>query len=177
MLTVLAQCWQRISAIFQLSDGNGILASGPSLQKLIQAIFDSHVQGFLQADAHALFNQLESSTKARIFAQAIAGFLSVARRLTAGGEVTAEMFNREVQLFTESDQRVAMLQTIEQSDLFSHCYLADQISGLILEAIDPKDGNIGTGTEETEHLLTWATELEVHRNMGLPWGFSFIPVN
>jgi len=174
---VLAQCWQKISGVFQLSDENGILATDSSLQRLLQAIFDSQVQGFLQPDSHALFSQLESSTKARIFAQAIAGFLIVARRLTAFGEATVEVFNREVQLFTESEQRAAMLATIEQSDLFSHCYMADQISHLILDAIDPKEGKLGATTEETEHMLTWATELEVHRNMGLPWGFSFIPVN
>jgi len=175
--TILAQCLQKISAAFQLSDKEGVFASSSTLERLIQAIFDSHVQGFLRDDSALLFAQLESSVKAQIFAQPVAGFVAVMRRLAKAGEVSTASFNRELQLWSEGPHRNAMLETIEQSDLFSHCYMTSQISDLILKASEPKQEEHEMTAEETEQMLTWATDLAPQRNMGLPWGFSIIPVN
>jgi hypothetical protein len=175
--TILNQCLQKISAVFHLPDKDGVLSSSSTVQRLLQAIFDTQIQGFLSQDSSVILSQLDRTTRAQILAQAIAGFVSVFRRLAkAGLGVTSAVFNRETQRFAESEERRALMMAIEGSNLFNNCYTESQISDLIVHAIEERERNRIILNEETEQLVSWATELP-DRDMGLPCGFTILPVN
>ncbi|CAI4215585.1 unnamed protein product [Parascedosporium putredinis] len=168
--------------------------SSPSLRLLrpsaaIDAIFDTDAKLFFE-DAPLLAN-LTPDLKASLLAQAVAGLVLLFRRLAdvlaAEDDVpflTHDLFARELDAFRHSPERIAALTAIEASSLFSHgCRSRAQVARLVSRVVERaadeqelsdmlEDAGV---TEDAAGSLGWTVERP--RNMGLPWGFSILPVN
>lgn len=92
-----------------------------------------------------------------------------------GGVVTSTLFARELELFRVSEERQAVLDAVDDSTVWEACAAAEEISRAITLAVESADdeGSVSGEVEGVGALFGF----ERPRNMGLPWGFSILPVN
>ncbi|PKS04939.1 hypothetical protein jhhlp_008305 [Lomentospora prolificans] len=155
--------------------------------QVIDAIFDTDAKLFFE-DAPLLAN-LTSDHKASLLAQAIVGLVLFFRHLADAlkseeqAYVTSYLFAKELESFRLSEERIAALNAVESSSLFAACRSRKQIDKLISRVVERafneqelsdmlEDAGVN---EDAVGSLGWA--IERPRNMGLPWGFSILPVN
>ncbi|KAF4458851.1 hypothetical protein FALBO_14405 [Fusarium albosuccineum] len=140
-LEALFTTLRKISEVFELNICSEVdLNCRKILHRLLQSIFDTDTQSFLEQETSEIFAHLSSKQKARILAQAIATFTILFQRLAETGEtVSYGVLNREAQLFAESDQRSMMQNAIEENPVFENCEKKSDIADAILAAIDAEE--------------------------------------
>ncbi|KEZ38882.1 hypothetical protein SAPIO_CDS10194 [Scedosporium apiospermum] len=154
---------------------------------VIDAIFDTDAKLFFQ-DA-PLLAYLTPDLKSSLLAQAITGLVIFFRRLSDALSyeelpfITPYLFAKELESFRHSEERIAALAAVEASDLFAGCRGRGQIATLVSRVVERADDESELSDmiedahvhEDSVGMLGWAVERP--RNMGLPWGFSILPVN
>ncbi|KAK7432235.1 hypothetical protein QQZ08_001180 [Neonectria magnoliae] len=182
-LEVLFSTLQKISSTFNLDvDPELDLNCRKTLHRILQAVFDTDTQGFLEQETSDIFAHLDSPQKARILAQAIAAATIIFQRLAETGRtVTYGILNREAQLFAESDQRALMQDSIEESPVFEQCELKSDISEAIKEAMQaeesPSTPQPFASDDKLDFMFSPNAGHERPKNMGLPFGFTIMSIN
>ncbi|KAH7143589.1 hypothetical protein EDB81DRAFT_884197 [Dactylonectria macrodidyma] len=182
-LEALSSALRKISATFNLDvDPEVDLNSRETLHRILQAIFDTDTQGFLEQETSDIFAHLTSTQKDRILAQAIAAATIIFKRLAETGRtVTRGLLNREAQLFAESDQRTLMQDSIEESPVFDHCEGKSDITKAITDAIEAEESPSTPQPLVVDDKLDFNfspnSSHERPKNMGLPWGFTIMSIN
>lgn len=180
--SVLRQCLERISSVFDRQDvGRHILASDAVAHRLLGAVLGADLQVFLATSTSAPAGRPQPSddTRARILAKAVAGMVAVFSRLSKLGPgahgAVALVVERETASFALSEQRRALLDVIEKSDIFGACQTRLQVADLIVGAVEAhEDHGLVRLYEEAE--VAMATDVRL-RNEGLPSGFQFVCAN
>lgn len=160
--------------------------SSPAL--VLNAIFDTDAKLFFDGPGALLFTSLPEGSKVRLLAQAVTGlvlfFRQLAAALTESGEafVSDAMFARELEAFRESEERRAAMAAVEASTLFERCADISQVARLVVRVVERVGDEVALaemleGASDGEEGAMMTLEVERPRNMGLPWGFSILPVN
>ncbi|KAF7543938.1 hypothetical protein G7Z17_g10335 [Cylindrodendrum hubeiense] len=182
-LEALFSALRKISSTFKLDvDPEVDLNSRETLHRILQAIFDTDTQGFLEQETSEIFAHLSSTEKDRILAEAIAATTIIFQRLAdTGRTVTYGLLNREAQLFAESDQRTLMHDSIEESSVFDHCDLKSDITAAITEAMEaeesPSTPHPLAVDDKEDFMFSPNAGHERPKNMGLPHGFTIMSIN
>ncbi|KPM41059.1 hypothetical protein AK830_g5476 [Neonectria ditissima] len=183
-LEVLFSTLQKISATFKLDvDPELDLNCRKTLHRILQAVFDSDTQGFLEQETTSeVFAHLDAPQKARILAQAIAAATIIFQRLAETGRtITYGLLNREAQLFAESDQRALMQDAIEESPIFEQCKVKGDLSEAIKEAMQaeeaPSTPQPFASDDKVDFTFSSSAGHERPKNMGLPFGFTIMSIN
>ncbi|RSM12313.1 hypothetical protein BHE90_008647 [Fusarium euwallaceae] len=181
-LEALFSTLRKVSSVFNLDICSEVdLNCRKILHRLLQSIFDTNTQSFLEQETSEIFAHLSAKQKARILAQAIATFTILFQRLAEAGEkVTYGVLNREAQLFAESEQRTMMQDAIEGNPIFEDCQRKSDIADAILAAIDadesPASPQLVAADDKVDFTFSPGAALE-HKNMGVPWGFTVMALN
>lgn len=182
-LEVLFSTLYSVSSTFGLDTCPGLdLNCRATLHRILQSIFDTNTQDFLERETSEIFAHLSSKQKARILAQAIATFTIIFQRLAQTGQiVTYGLLNREAQLFAESDQRALMQDAIEESRVFEDCEKKSDIADAILEAMDAEEAASTPQPvamdDKFDYAFSPGAALEHSKKMGLSLGFSVMAIN
>ncbi|KAF5017296.1 hypothetical protein F66182_10794 [Fusarium sp. NRRL 66182] len=182
-LDALSNILHTISSVFKLNVCPNLdLNCRDTLHRILQSIFDTNTQSFLEQETSEIFAHLSSKQKARILAQAIAAVTIIFQRLAeTGQQVSWGVFNREAQLFAESDQRALMQSAIEGDRVFEDCQRKNDIAEAILAAIDadrdPATPQPVACDDKLDFMFSPSAALEHSKNMGVPWGFSIMAIN
>ncbi|KAJ4317406.1 hypothetical protein N0V84_007383 [Fusarium piperis] len=182
-LEVLFSTLRKVSAVFNLEICAEVdLSCRKILHRLLQSIFDTNTQSFLEQETSEIFAHLSAKQKARILAQAIATFTILFQRLAETGEkVTYGVLNREAQLFAESEQRTMMQDAIEGNPIFEDCQRKSDIADAILTAMDadesPASPQLVAADDKIDFTFSPGAALEHSKNMGVPWGFTVMALN
>lgn len=91
------------------------------------------------------------------------------------GVVTSALFARELELFRVSEERQAVLDAVDDSSVWEGCAATEDISRAITRAVESADDEAEVAGEVEGVGALFGFERP--RNMGLPWGFSILPVN
>jgi hypothetical protein len=180
LFTLISQTFATVRNIFSLNDPNGVLAESSSREKMLRATFDNSSIAFVTEKSGEVFADLDEHDKTCLYVQAVAGIVSIFRRLSVAGVVlSTAVFARELRLFRESEQRQAMLVMIASSSLLRTCYTKIAIAELVMAAMEQGEAAHGADAPK-EDLLSDATSWVNDRpckNMGLPWGFTIMALN
>ncbi|KAF7563442.1 hypothetical protein G7046_g688 [Stylonectria norvegica] len=180
---VLCGALRTISSTFNLDISPELdLTSRDTLHRILQAHFDTDTQAFLEQDSSEIFSHLSCAEKSRILAQSIGATTIIFRRLAETGRtINYGLFNRESQLFAESEQRTLMHDAIEESQVFEDCHFKSQVSALILEAIEAEESEATphpfASDDSLDFTLSPTAVHERPKNMGQPWGFTIMTIN
>jgi hypothetical protein len=184
LFSLLSQCFSKIKGIFNLADPLGVLAEAPTLERILNSIFDTTSLPFVTEKSARIVAGLDDHDKSCLFLQAVAGMVLVFRRLgLAGGVVSAGMLSRELQLFAECEKRRAVLEKIGASHVFSTCYTKSSVVDFVMTAIDERENgrhdSLPSDTAAADLLndsAAWVSDRPC-KNMGLPWGFTIMALN
>ncbi|KAH8683550.1 hypothetical protein BGZ61DRAFT_495936 [Ilyonectria robusta] len=182
-LEALFSALSKISATFNLTvDPEVDLNSRETLHRILQAIFDTDTQGFLEQETSEIFAHLSSTQKDRILAQAIATTTIIFQRLAETGRpITKGLLNREAQLFAESDQRTLMQDSIEESTVFARCDHKSELTKAITDAMEaeesPSTPQPLVADDKEDFMFSPNAGHERPKNMGLPFGFTIMSIN
>jgi hypothetical protein len=184
LFSLLAQCFTKMTHIFNLNDPSNILAEPAILERILNSIFDSTSVPFVTEKSVRIAAGLDDHDRSCLFVEAVAGMVLIFQRLNlAGGVISSRLLSRELQLFAESEQRRVALDKIGSSSLFSSCYTKSSIVDFLMVAIE--EGNTHHHdalplSAAGEHLLSdnvaWVSDRPC-KNMGLPWGFTIMTLN
>ncbi|KAL1843970.1 hypothetical protein VTJ49DRAFT_6374 [Mycothermus thermophilus] len=180
--SVLDQCFTKIRGFFHLADPSNLLADASSLERVLNCIFDTTSLPFVTETTVRIAAGLDDHDKACLFVQAVAGMVLLFRRLAAVGvPVSERIFARELQLFAESEQRRALLETITGSPLLGSCYTKAVLVDFLEEVIDdPTTETVLPDTTMKNDFpsdpTAWISDRPC-KNMGLPWGFTIMALN
>ncbi|KXX72822.1 hypothetical protein MMYC01_210306 [Madurella mycetomatis] len=154
---LLGQCFDRFTAIFNLEDPCNILAESSTLERILSSISTPR----LSPGMALIFQRLGS----------------------AGRELSASLLSRELQLFSESEKRRAVLEKIVGTHLLSSCYTKNAIVEFVVEAVEGSElGHYDTlplskaGEDLLSDGVAWVIDRPC-KNMGLPWGFTIMAIN
>ena len=174
----LIKTLKTIADAFELKVEAGLdLASQEVLHIVLQAMFDTDTQDFLEHESSNSFANLTPEERDRILAQAIASATAVFSRLAKTGEtITHGLLNREAQLYAESEQRSITHDAIEGSYVFDHCNSKQQISEMILEAMEAEEPASPQALAVDES-LDFSLNNTNAASMGLPVGFHVMAIN
>ncbi|KAL2129011.1 hypothetical protein VTI74DRAFT_8365 [Chaetomium olivicolor] len=180
LFTLLNQDYTKIKDIFNLDDYYSVLAEPSTLERMLGAIFDTASLGFVTEKSVRILAGLDDHDKSCLYVQAVAGMVLIFRRLrSAGPVVSPNLLSRELQLFTESEERRVVLDKIEHSSLLSNCYSKDSIVELVMAAIEEKERRhhetlpLPDGKELLNESVQWVSDRPC-KNMGMPWGFTIM---
>ena len=184
LFSLLAQCFVRFKAAFELDDAQGILSSPSRLERILCSIFDTASRAFVTDTSSRALAELDEHDKACLFVQAVAGMAMIFQRLSCvGRELSSNIFLRELQLFAESDQRQSMLDKIDASSLISSCYTTSVMVDFVMAVIEGRDTehfeglSLGKrGQDLLSDHIAWVSDRPC-KNMGLPWGFTIMALN
>jgi hypothetical protein len=184
LFSLLNQCFAKIKGIFNLNDPSNILAESSTLERILNAVFDTTSLAFVTEKSVRIVAGLDDHDKSCLFVQAVAGMVLIFQRLSMASTVlSASVFSRELQLFAESEQRRAALDKIGGSALFSSCYTKSAVVDFLMAAIDEQAGGhhdslpLNTaGAELLSDSVAWVSDRPC-KNMGLPWGFTIMALN
>ncbi|KAF4981847.1 hypothetical protein FZEAL_2426 [Fusarium zealandicum] len=182
-LEALFSTLSKISAVFNLDMCAEVdLNCRKILHRILQSIFDTETQSFLEQETSEIFAHLSSKQKARILAQAIATFTILFQRLAQTGQtVSYGVLNREAQLFAESDQRAMMQGAIEENPVFEDCAKKSDIADAILAAIDAEESPATQQPLAVDDKFDFAfspsAAVDHSKNMGLPHGLTIMAIN
>lgn len=184
LFSLLHQCFAKVRDIFNLDDPSSILAEQSSLERILNAVFDTTSLAFVTEKSVRIVAGLDDHDKTCLFVQAVAGMVLVFRRLSmAATMLQPSVFSRELQFFAESEQRRAALDKIAASSLFSSCYTKTAMVDFLVGVIDEQMGGRGDGLLRTtagadllSDSVAWAGSRPC-KNMGLPWGFTIMALN
>ncbi|KAL2108013.1 hypothetical protein VUR80DRAFT_4366 [Thermomyces stellatus] len=157
--------------------------SQPGTPALVtNAVFDTDARLFFEeaADAASLFASLTPAAKARLLAQAIAGIVLFFARLGGAleegeGVVSESLLARELELFRGAEERQAALNGLEWSRVWEACARPEEVARVVGRVVDRASDEAEVG--ELVEAGAMGFDVERPRNMGLPWGFSILPVN
>jgi hypothetical protein len=183
LFSLLSQSFAKIRDIFNLNDPSRVLAEPSTLDRVLNSIFDTTALPLVTEKSVRIAAGLDDHDKSCLFVQAVAGMVLIFRHLSTAGTVSASLLSRELQLFSESEQRRAALDKIGGSSLFSSCYTKIALVDFVMAAIDEREvrhfDTLGLGAAG-DHLLTdsvaWVSDRPC-KNMGLPWGFTIMTLN
>ncbi|KAL2268792.1 hypothetical protein VTJ83DRAFT_3638 [Remersonia thermophila] len=179
---ILDRCFAKIRGFFHLADTSNLLAEPSSLERVLSCIFDATSLPFVTETTDRIAAGLDDHEKACLFVQAVAGMVLFLRRLAAAGVAVSEpILARELQLFAESEQRRALLETVATSPLLRSCYTKAVLVDFLEEAIDdPTTENLLPETTMKNDFPSdpeaWVNDRPC-KNMGLPWGFTIMALN
>ncbi|KAL2163305.1 hypothetical protein VTH06DRAFT_5362 [Thermothelomyces fergusii] len=184
LFSLLSQCFSRIKTIFGLKDPLNILGEPSTLERILNSIFDTNSLPLVTEKTIRITAGLDDHDRSCLFLQAIAGMVLVFRRLSHTGEVVcSRLLSRELQLFAESEQRMAVLDKIGSSHVFSSCYTKSAIVDFVMAAIDDQNSRLedcfalnGAGEFLLSDNVAWVSDRPC-KNMGLPWGFTIMTLN
>ena len=187
LFSITSQVFTTAIAVFALpAESQAVLATEPSLKKLLAAIFDAEHRAFVLEDSDRILAVLDEDAKACILAQAIAGIVFVLRRLVGlhGGELTTAAFERQLRLFAGSEQRRTILDRVERSHLWGNCFAKPEILNMIMDAInvdmEQDSGRSSPVLKLEDDLLdpvAWVNEHHPTRNLGVPEGLTIMALN
>lgn len=168
---------------FHLQEDATLPLSSPSAgTHIINAVFDTDAKLLFTGPHATLFASLAPASKARLLAQGIAGIVLFLRALgeTAegeGGVVTSTLFARELEVFRGSEERQAVLDAVDDSHVWEVCAAKEDVSRAIMRAVESADEEVEVSGEVEGVGALFGFEIGRPKNMGLPWGFSILPVN
>ncbi len=178
---ILSRCFSQFSTIFGLEKGQKLLADPVNQRRVFDTIFDSDSRAFVTEDCLFMLEHLDDHAKATLLAQAVAGLVMVFERLRATDtELTDRIFSRELQLFSECEERHAMLTAIGSSPILESCYMKSQIADLITQAVKEETHDnlplMTIGEERLNDGVSWVSYRPC-RDMGLFGGFTIMAIN
>lgn len=184
LFSLLSQAFSKFATIFSLADPYAILTEQSTLERFLKSIFDTTSHAFVTEKSPRIIAGLDDRDKSCLYVQAVAGMVLLFRRLrSAGRELSASLVSRELQLFSESEQRRAVLEKIAGSHLLSSCYTKNAMIDYVLEVVDDRESGhydplplSKVGEDLLSNSVAWVSDRPC-KNMGLPWGFTFMAIN
>lgn len=184
LFSLLDQSFTKITGIFNLHDPHAILKQPSALERILTSTFDTTAHAFVTEKSVRILAGLDDHDKSRLYLQAVAGMVLVLQRLRSARTLLSPgLFSRELQLFAESEQRAAVLDTIGSSRLSGACYTRNAIVDFVLAAVEergvahhdnlPRDS---TGEDLLSDSVAWVSDRPC-KKMGLPWGFTIMALN
>ena len=88
------------------------------------------------------------------------------------------MLQDELADFRGSEEREAAVTLVEEGAVWEGCGRSEEVAGLIwgvVERVGEDEVGVAEVVEAEEGAMGF--DVERPRNMGLPWGFSILPVN
>lgn len=167
--------------IFRPRDPHNILPS--SLIRFLTSIFDTTTRGIILETESQIQERIDGHSKAVLLAQAVAGLIAIVRRLSGNGEISQGVVSRELQLYSESEERRRMLEAVEGSHLFGYCLSKREVCELIVAAVEGEDRKAmlpRTTLGEDDIFARCGVEKvggRMCQDMGLPWGFTIMAIN
>ncbi|KAK3997879.1 hypothetical protein QBC44DRAFT_314606 [Cladorrhinum sp. PSN332] len=185
--SLLTQSFSKLTEIFNLHDPDSLLSSPSTLTHVLDAILDTTSRPFANPNSELILAGLDDHDKACLYMQAVAGMVLIFERLkSADADLSPSLLARKLQLFAESNQRQAVLDTIAGSHCFSESYTRNDVVEVLVNAVQDRevhDFSFGRATPEQEEELlsvgdSWGGSSERPcKNMGLPWGFTIMALN
>lgn len=180
---LLSRCFTDFTTIMSLPDPKGVL-SASGLERMLCSIFDTASRALVTETSLAGVADLDDHDKACLFVQAIAGIAVIFERLAATRrDLSSSIFQRELQLFAESDQRPNILDKIAASSLLSSCYTASVMADFVTATMEDRETrhyeNLPLGRLGEDLLsdsVAWVSDRPCKTN-GLPWGFTIMTLN
>ncbi|KAK3320336.1 hypothetical protein B0T19DRAFT_285880 [Cercophora scortea] len=184
LFSLLEQCFAKFIQTFALNDKSGILSSPSALERVLSSIFDTDRRALVTEKSLRALTALDDRDTAALFLQAVAGMGLIFRRLNAvGPDVSRSLFARELQLFSESEDRQSMLDRIATSPLLMSCYTKNDVVSFLMTTIGdgPSSHHDGlslsaTGKDLVNENIAWVSSRPC-KNNGLPWGFTIMALN
>jgi hypothetical protein len=184
LLDLLSRCFAKFTRIFNIDDSHAVLSSPAALERMVDAIFDTQSRAFITENSLPMIAGLDDQAKACLLSQAIAGLVLIFRRLASSGvELSHGRLSKELQLFSESEQRQNMLEKIEGSHVLVSCATRNQLVSLLKNAVEDTTRKHHDelplsmlGEDLLNDGVAWVSDRPC-RNMGLPWGFTIMAIN
>ncbi|KAM7188262.1 hypothetical protein V8F20_010639 [Naviculisporaceae sp. PSN 640] len=193
LLDILAGCFSNFVDIFDLQDEEKTLSSPSALEDVMKSIFDNENQAFVTEDSLQIVEGLEAKEKLSLFLQSVTGMAMVFQHLAlSGANMTPSALARELEIFSEEDERHDMLEKVAASRFLNTCSDKKDLVVSLMKIVEDEDEDDTTVLETNHHNLvtSWVaskqsinTEIEEWdssrpcKNMGLPWGFTILALN
>lgn len=184
LLALLRDSFTKITTIYSLPDPHALLASEPTLERMLHSIFDTASLALVTAPDPSALAALDDRDRASLFTQGVGGLATLFQRLhVTRAELTSCVLLRETQLFAESDQRRNMLDKIGASPLLTSCYTKGVLADFVMATIEDRETGhfenlpLGRlGQEALSDSVAWVSARPCKTN-GLPWGFTIMALN
>ncbi|KAF3763358.1 hypothetical protein M406DRAFT_263010, partial [Cryphonectria parasitica EP155] len=156
------------------------------LRAILAATFDSDHRAFVlddtsSPDTQRILAALDVDSRGCLFAQAIAGIVSVLRPIAAClPPLSEEAVAARLQHFAESDKRRAMLAAVETSPVWSDCFEKAQIGRLIMRAMKKDAATATVSVVEVDDIYNepaFNDGPHPTRNLGVPDVFTILALN
>ncbi|KAK4217492.1 hypothetical protein QBC37DRAFT_414622 [Rhypophila decipiens] len=193
LLDTLAECLSTFVNIFALEDEEKALSSPSTLETVLKSIFDNENEVFVMEDSLLLVEGLSDQERLSLFLQAVTGMAMVFQHLSlSGATMTPSALERELEIFSEGDERHEMLEKVEASRFLTACYDKKDLGVYLMKIVEDEDEEEDITPENHNHNLvtSWsATKQTINtdsdewdssrpcKNMGLPWGFTILALN
>lgn len=193
LLDILAGCFSNFVNIFDLKDEEKTLSSPSALEDVMKSIFDNENQAFVTEDSLHIVEGLEAKEKLSLFLQSVTGMAMVFQHLAmSGANMTPNALERELEIFSEEDERHDMLEKVAASRFLTSCSDKKDLVVSLMKIVEDEDEDDTTTLETHNHNLvsSWAASKQTInietdewdssrpcKNMGLPWGFTILALN
>ncbi|KAK5662213.1 hypothetical protein OQA88_8118 [Cercophora sp. LCS_1] len=184
LFDLLNRSYGRFNFIMEPEDPKEVLSKTNSLEKMLCSIFDTASRALVTETSLQGLAGVDDHDKATLFVQAVAGLAMIYQRLTTTGQpLSSNILSRELQLFSECDQRRNMLEKIEQSTLLNSCFTSGVMTDFVVATIEGRETRhfedlpLGRlGEDLLSDSVAWVSDRPCKTN-GLPWGFTIMALN
>jgi len=178
LFSLLERCLASFVSIYAITDSQSLLKDPSTLERILGSVFDTSARAFVTEKTFHIESGLDDHDKASLFTQAVAGMAIIFNRLSrSGGALSSGLLSRELQLFTESEQRRDVLDKISASSLLSSCYTKNEIVDFLMAAMEDRAvGRHGAYDYLLNDSVACVSDRPL-KNMGLPWGFTIMSIN
>lgn len=104
-------------------------------------------------------------------------FGRLAEVVEAGEIIDEGVLKRELEGFRGSEEREAAMNGVEGSRVWERCARGEEVVRLVGRVVDRAADEVEVAEMVEGELGAMGFDVERPRNMGLPWGFSILPVN
>jgi len=184
LFDLLRQCFDNFVNIFAIKDEDNILLDTSNLERVLSSIFDTESRAFVTEKSLRIVDGLNDHDKVCLFVQAVTGMAIVFQRLSAfEAGISQGLLSRELQLFSEKEDRHAVLDKVAGSHLLTSCYTKEEIADFLGEIVQdyttvrPDElPRTVVGDEIAGDSDAWDIDRPC-KKMGLPWGFTIMTIN
>lgn len=184
LFDLLRQCFNNFVKIFAIKDEDNILLDTSNLERVLSSIFDTESRAFVTEKSLRIVDELKDHAKVCLFVQAVTGMAIVFQRLSlfeAG--ISQGFLSRELELFSENEDRHDVLDKVAGSHLLTSCYNNEEIVDFLGEIVQDyttvrPDELPRTTVGEAIGGDSDAWDIDRPcKKMGLPWGFTIMAIN
>lgn len=193
LLDILGGCFSNFVNIFALNDEEKTLSSPSALEDVMKSIFDNENQAFVTEDSLQVVEGMSDHEKLSLFLQSVTGMAMVFQHFSlSGANMTPSALERELEIFSDEDERHEMLEKVAASRFLKTCYDKKDLVASLMKIVEDEDEDDNSSLENHNHNMvsSWAASKQTIstetdewdssrpcKNMGLPWGFTILALN